>query len=89
MWTGNDAIVTDLLAQLLEAELIGRDLAAIEHVYGPNEVIEDVWRRHRRLCDQLLEQLRHLLSAGWRYVRRQRNAHPKAKVNRRKRSRSL
>jgi hypothetical protein len=44
-------------------------LAAIEHQYGPHDVIEDAWRRHRRLCDQLLEQLRHLLSADWRLER--------------------
>ncbi len=57
------AILEEHLEQLLELPSIGRGLAAIEQQYGPYEVIKDVWRRHRRLCDQLLEQFRHLLCA--------------------------
>jgi hypothetical protein len=63
------ALLEDLLEQLLELQSIGDGLVAIEAQYGPHDVIEDVWRRHRRLCDQLLEQLRHLLSVDWRLDR--------------------
>jgi hypothetical protein len=59
------AILQEYLEEFLELQDIGRALAVIEQQYGPHEVVEDARRRQRRLCDQLLEQLRHLLCADW------------------------
>ena len=62
MWAADNAF-EELISQLREAREINVGLASIELQFGPHAGLEPIRRRHRRVCDQILEIIGDLLCA--------------------------